>query len=242
MPEPAGSPQPDTSARQDTTAVAWNIVLGIDLGIMALLTGLSVAAALFFDAPEGTISKAAVWTQVAINLTAFGIIPFLWLVYTRVGGFAAALAYLHWRGEQAARGLLEGLGLTVATFALVIALTASYAAAFGEPEPSPVIEGLVGILDWPLIISLALVAGVTEEILFRGILQKWVGVWGQAILFGLSHAGYDTILNVLVPLLIGLGFGYIYRWRRNLWTVITAHFLYDLILLSAAKLFPEQVT
>ena len=95
------------------------------------------------------------------------------------------------------------------------------------------------MLDWPLVIALSITAGVTEEILFRGILQRWVGVWGQAVLFGLAHAGYDTVLNVAVPLLIGIGFGYVYKWRRNLWTVIVAHFLYDFVLLSVAKVYPD---
>lgn len=58
----------------------------------------------------------------------------------------------------------------------------------------------------------------------------------QGVLFGIAHAGYDAVLSVAIPLAIGIGFGAVYLWRRNLWVVIIAHTLYDLVALSLASL------
>lgn len=83
---------------------------------------------------------------------------------------------------------------------------------------------------------LAVTAGVTEEIMFRGILQKrlakvtgiWVAIPVQAILFGLIHSGYGTIDHILGPALFGVYAG-IVAARWGLIPAIAIHFLIDLV-------------
>ncbi|MCU0450204.1 MAG: CPBP family intramembrane metalloprotease [Bernardetiaceae bacterium] len=76
----------------------------------------------------------------------------------------------------------------------------------------------------------ALVAGVGEELTFRGILQpkfqKVLGgnphlaIWLTAFLFSAFHFQFYG----LVPrLLLGALFGYLYHWRGSLWLPMLAH-------------------
>lgn len=231
------------------------MVLGLDLSLLGL--GLVVSLFAFGSAPqEIEFSSATLWAEVLVTFTLVGLVPFAWAVGTRIGGLQGALEYLGMQTRKFKEGL--GAGSLWALFLLGIVLALGYLLSFaaGEPEESPVTDALLGALTWPLVVALSLGAGLGEEILYRGILQRWfiqgaermgaapksaatIGIGLQAVVFGFSHAGYDTVLNIVVPLVIGLLFGILYWKRGNLWLVITAHFLYDLFLLGLAMLFPE---
>ena len=85
----------------------------------------------------------------------------------------------------------------------------------------------------------AMLAGVSEELLFRGVLQ--VGLtelmtpfWGiliAAVLFGLAH--YVNTLYFLVATAMGLYLGAVYHLTGNLLVVILIHALYDWIAIRA---------
>ncbi len=74
-------------------------------------------------------------------------------------------------------------------------------------------------IDVPLILALSGAAGVSEELLFRGLMLSAlsrVAPWGvaavaQGVAFGLVHAGYMTWSHVLGPLAFGLGMAWIAR-------------------------------
>lgn len=78
---------------------------------------------------------------------------------------------------------------------------------------------------------IAVVPGIGEELLFRGLLQnalhgwlknKHVAIWLAAIAFGVLHFQFYG----LVPrVLLGALFGYLYAWSGNLWYPIIAHFM-----------------
>ncbi len=91
--------------------------------------------------------------------------------------------------------------------------------------------------SWDEILALALVAGVAEEILFRGWLQTWLEVqadpWSalllSAILFGIVHA--LTRAYAVLAAGIGLYLGFAYLATGNLLTPIVIHALYDAVAL-----------
>ena len=87
-------------------------------------------------------------------------------------------------------------------------------------------RGVVEIAMW---IVVSMVAGVSEEFVFRGYLQRRLpaGVIAQAIVFGVSH-GYQGIRSVLNIALIGLLFGIVARWRRSLAPGMIAHAATDI--------------
>jgi uncharacterized protein len=86
--------------------------------------------------------------------------------------------------------------------------------------------------------GLSLVAGVGEELLFRGMVQavldRWWGAWAAlpvaSLLFGLLHALTPTY--AVLATLAGLYLGGVWLLTGNLLVVIVAHALYDFIALA----------
>jgi membrane protease YdiL (CAAX protease family) len=84
----------------------------------------------------------------------------------------------------------------------------------------------------------ALLAGLGEELLFRGVLQaslvRWLGLWpGIALagaVFGLLHALTPTY--GLLATLMGVYLGVVWHLTGNLLVVIVAHGLYDFVALA----------
>lgn len=90
---------------------------------------------------------------------------------------------------------------------------------------------------WTDLFLLAALAGVSEELVFRGVIQPWIEQsWGLAaglivsnMLFGLVHAVTPlyAVLAALVGLYLGLSMDY--AGERNLLTPIIIHSFYDLL-------------
>ena len=90
---------------------------------------------------------------------------------------------------------------------------------------------------WTDLLILAGIAGFSEEVLFRGMLQPWLesatgitaGLIFSNILFALVHA--VTPLYALLAMLMGLylGLSLDYGGERNLLTPIVIHGFYDFI-------------
>jgi membrane protease YdiL (CAAX protease family) len=94
---------------------------------------------------------------------------------------------------------------------------------------------------WADLLILAAIAGISEEILFRGVIQPWMeSSWGMTtglvvsnILFGLVHA--VTPLYAVLATIVGiyLGLALDYGGDRNLLTPIIIHGLYDFLAFMA---------
>jgi membrane protease YdiL (CAAX protease family) len=90
---------------------------------------------------------------------------------------------------------------------------------------------------WTDLFLLAAIAGVAEELLFRGVIQPWIEVsWGitaglivSNIVFGLVHA--VTPLYAVLAALVGiyLGLSLDYGGERNLLIPIIIHGFYDFL-------------
>jgi membrane protease YdiL (CAAX protease family) len=87
-----------------------------------------------------------------------------------------------------------------------------HGAALTNPLLPAVPSGAAGIVVW---IGLSLSAGICEEIVFRGYLQRQLAaisgstslaILGQAIVFGIAH-GYEGVGAVLRIVVYGLAFG-----------------------------------
>jgi uncharacterized protein len=84
-------------------------------------------------------------------------------------------------------------------------------------------------------VGLALTAGICEEILCRGYLQRQFSAWTksaaggillQGAAFGAGH-GYQGWKMMLVISVYGILFGLLAQWRRSLRPGMMAHFLQD---------------
>jgi len=85
---------------------------------------------------------------------------------------------------------------------------------------------LLGPLTGREIVILALGSAVGEELLFRGALLPWLGVWWQAVVFALLHVGPGRrfLPWTVSALVLGAGFGVLAVWTTNLGAPIAAHF------------------
>lgn len=87
-------------------------------------------------------------------------------------------------------------------------------------------RSLLGPLTSREILVLALSSSIGEEILFRGALQPWLGIWPQAIFFALLHIGprRGSLPWTLSAFALGIVFGYLFSWTGDLGGPIVAHF------------------
>lgn len=79
------------------------------------------------------------------------------------------------------------------------------------------------------LLMMAILAGLGEELLLRGIVQPLfirltknphLGIWLAAALFSLMHFQF---FGFFPRMILGALFGYYYYWSRNLWIPILAH-------------------
>ena len=92
-------------------------------------------------------------------------------------------------------------------------------------------------LDRTGIIVLALLSAAGEELLFRGLLQPWMGLVPQAVLFGLVHQmpGPSRWIWVTWALSVGLVLGALFELTGSLLGPIAAHALVNGLNLSFLK-------
>ncbi|MGE0867260.1 MAG: lysostaphin resistance A-like protein [Kofleriaceae bacterium] len=86
---------------------------------------------------------------------------------------------------------------------------------------------LLGSLTDREIVTLALASAIGEEMLFRGALMPWIGLWGQALLFVPLHiAPHRRLVSWPIgALLLGVGFGELAILTGSLGAPIAAHFM-----------------
>ncbi|MEA2568524.1 MAG: protease family protein [Acidobacteriota bacterium] len=86
-------------------------------------------------------------------------------------------------------------------------------------------------------IVVSIVAGLCEELVFRGYLQRQLAVLTrstvaglvlQAMVFGVSH-GYQGVKAVINITILGLLFGLVAQWRRSIVPGAIAHALTDIV-------------
>ncbi|MDR3194111.1 MAG: CPBP family intramembrane metalloprotease [Tannerella sp.] len=89
------------------------------------------------------------------------------------------------------------------------------------------------------LLVIALLAGLTEEFMFRGallsILRKGirnphVAIWLVAVIFSAIHCQF---YGFLPRMLLGAYLGYLLYWTKNLWLAVFAHFLNNAVAVIA---------
>jgi membrane protease YdiL (CAAX protease family) len=103
-------------------------------------------------------------------------------------------------------------------------------------SPSDLIQNLIFI---------ALFAGIGEELLFRGVLQRifikafknpWAGIILAAFFFSFFHFQF---LGFFPRFLLGIILGALYWYSGSLWVAILAHFIYDGFIVTLLYFKPE---
>jgi membrane protease YdiL (CAAX protease family) len=123
-------------------------------------------------------------------------------------------------------------------FSYALFVGAHHLLSHGEAVSNPLLpavpSGVAGILVW---IGLSLSAGICEEIVFRGYLQRQlaalsgsssIAILGQAIVFGTGH-GYQGVGAVINIVVYGLAIGVLAQWRGNIRAGILAHAAWNIL-------------
>ena len=168
-------------------------------------------------------------------------------IYLTVAAMDWALLYYCWAGVHRFGGNLETLSggrwtswksvaidLAIALPFWVLWEGAAYGAHWllgassAKTVDSLLPTSLLEIIVW---IGVSITAGICEELAFRGFLQRQfhaltgnigLAVLAQGVVFGLFHA-YQGWKNVVVISLLGVLFGALASWRRNLRANVIVH-------------------
>lgn len=122
-------------------------------------------------------------------------------------------------------GLSPLLGIAAGVFVVVLSRVAVRRFDWARALHND-FRGLLGPLTSREILVLALASSVGEELLFRGALLPWLGIWPQALLFALLHIGprRGFLPWTLSAFALGVAFGYMFQWTGDLGGPIVAHF------------------
>lgn len=157
------------------------------------------------------------------------------------------------RAKEVLYGLVAGPAV-YAGVALLAALVLAFflGALAGEDAVTPDqidAESLTAMGKILTAIVAVLVAPVTEELVFRGVLFRsirdrrgfWLGAVVSSVVFGLVHyvpaAWQDTLLLQITMVFTGLAFAWIYERRGNLLACIVAHMSFNAIGLTLILAF-----
>jgi uncharacterized protein len=95
-------------------------------------------------------------------------------------------------------------------------------------------------------VVVAVLAGISEELIFRGVLQNitlrafgnpHVAIWFAAFVFSFIHLQF---YGFFPRMLLGALFGYLYYWTKNIWVPIFAHFVNNGFTLLMAYLYSTK--
>lgn len=203
----------------------WRRILDFPLVCLVLAIALFVGTTLAAEAATRIIPPlGATLEEIVSSVVTVGLFLLVYkLLIARLGRNP--------RDDLQVAGALPGFALGVAIGAALFALVA--AAAY--------LAGVYRIVGWgsarDLLIQLtqmSLVAGFTEELLFRGILFRWLeamlGSWAALVmtsaLFGLAHIvnpNATWVASAAIAIEAGLMLGGAYMLARSLWLPIGLH-------------------
>jgi membrane protease YdiL (CAAX protease family) len=130
--------------------------------------------------------------------------------------------------------IIWGIVLGVTTFGGVIILTRLPVSRSLREVCRQLIPIFEGMSFWQITI-LSLMAGIGEELLFRGFLQQWlsgyytceIAIGIAAVVFGLLH--FATFSYFLLTTVLGAVFGITYYLTGSLLLIMIWHGIYDLL-------------
>lgn len=164
------------------------------------------------------------WTQPKLRYLGMHTKPSMSSLLLAGVGMLLAIPFINWLGE-----VNKGMELPDALAGVEAWMKNSEAKA--EQLTEALTKGTsVGVLIANLFV-VAFMAALSEEIFFRGVLQKvsiecfknvHVGVWFGAIIFSAFHMQF---YGFLPRMLMGAFLGYMFLWSGSLWPSILAHFL-----------------
>ncbi|MBW3581472.1 MAG: CPBP family intramembrane metalloprotease [Euryarchaeota archaeon] len=227
----------------DTGRTITQVFAVVVVALVVLVVGGDLLAVMLSQLLDGggpesadPVRRGDIFYGLSVMLVLFTIPPLLWVYAFYEGKLEAWRTRLFLHAQRFfgffGWGVIGGFGLLVAGAIIAIVLDS----VIPQPE-NRVVQDIGAVLTWELVFFISIAAAVGEEIFFRGFLQPRIGIVPANVLFGLVHLSYGVPLQVIVPLVLGFAFSWMTLKTRSLVPAIVAHFTFDLIQLSLAKLF-----
>jgi CAAX protease family protein len=201
-----------------------------------------------------------VLTAMGVQQVTEGLPSIVATVSADLGFLAVMIGWSRWRapdararigvrfGRAGAVDAAVGFGSGLVLYAVVavvigVPLLWAFRQIFGQQvqQPQQIATDISAGAKALAVITAVIVAPLTEELFFRGILFRGIrdrhgvalGVIGSAVIFGAVHAPADAWRNVLflqtLMCFTGAGLALIYERRANLVASVAAHMAFNLI-------------
>lgn len=183
-------------------------------------------------ASDVSLSGPGIVATLVLNLVFFLVAALTWIVLADKLRGREILASLRMTVEGLPRGIVGGILGAIAGI-LIAVLLGFGLQQLGFTPQNPQAQAIADALTWETALAVAALAALGEEIYFRGFLLPRTSNLTQSVLFGIVHASYLTPLQIVLPFLLGLGFGWLTR-ATNLWGAVVAHFGFNAVMLFSA--------
>jgi uncharacterized protein len=228
---------PPVPARPQLIAPLWHTA-----ALIALIVGYSyLGSSRGVSAPTQAIPQKFLVVQYILTMIFEGFLLFLvWLGIRMKGVRLRELIGGRWSSPE---DFLIDAGIAIAFWiiALLILAGLGYLLGLASPAQQKAVKELANLIapqNWSTIvlwILLSSIAGFVEEIVFRGYLQRQLGILTRsmligvilsAVVFGSGH-GYEGSRRMALIVVYGIMFGLLALWRKSLRPGMIAHAWHD---------------
>ena len=178
--------------------------------------------------------------SLSVNMIIFCGIAILGNILIYDINFEGSFRELFFSREKIVFSLVTGVSFSFfVIIGLAFIFTLLHYGGISLPE-NPLGDEIAESITLPLLFLVPLLSSISEEVFFRGFLQPklingttpLLGITFTSILFGIAHFSYGNPLQVFIPFLLGLGFGFILFKTKNIIAPISAHFTFNFIQLA----------
>jgi hypothetical protein len=226
----AAQPRPDSKA----IAPVWHTAVVLLLLLSLVAIGLFVLGGDFINHANHRALIYVITMAIEWLIVAFIALGARWQ--------GASLSVLAGSFSPTLRSIARDLGLAIVFLIvanIVLGILGFILGRLTHATPNAAIKNFLPhtCLDIALWLLLSLTAGICEEMIFRGYLQRQFCAWTgnamtgialQGIIFGLAHA-YQGPTQIFVIAVYGCMFGLLAHWRKSLRPGMAAHFFQDCI-------------
>ena len=202
---------------------------------------------IFSPFPVGFLGSAA-FLPAIYTLIMSGAIVYLWfrkIPLEKIGltrGLGDVVVYLRVRGVKLAKMRFSRLPFQMFAGISVGAILGFVEYFILRPTPIEMGSNVVSNIFYLVVVMMVFV-GLTEELLFRGLLQsymvdlmpKWQAVHLTSLIFGLFHIGWLNPMEVLFAYSAGTVFGYLFIKTGGLTAPVVAHGFGNIMLYTIAQ-------
>jgi len=197
--------------------------------IMLEVCGLLFATRIVFSPFPISFLESAAFLPAIYTLIMTGAIVYLWFrkIPLRKIGFSRGLIMLRF---QVLAGIVVGVLLGLVEYSIL------------RPKPIEMGSNVFSNILY-LVVAMMVFVGLTEELLFRGLLQsymvdlmpKWQAVHLTSLIFGLFHIGWLNPMEVVFAYSAGTVFGYLFIKASGLTAPVVAHGFGNIVLYMIAQ-------